>query len=101
MDHRTSELLDAFQRTYGASPRHAARAPGRVNLIGEHTDYNEGFCLPMAIELDVRVAFTPRTDNTVSVISLQQQGMVKFELGRAIPKAERKEDRWTDYVKGC
>src|SRR5262245_55557443 len=40
-----------------------ARAPGRVNLIGDHTDYQDGLCMPMAIDRDVRVAFRPRTDD--------------------------------------
>ncbi|HYE05361.1 MAG TPA: galactokinase [Planctomycetota bacterium] len=101
MDHRTSELVEHFTTTFGAKPRDGVRAPGRVNLIGEHTDYNEGFCLPMAIEQDVRVAYTPRTDGTVRVVSLQQKAVVSFELGRAIPKATDAAQRWADYVKGC
>src|SRR5687768_11215388 len=43
------------------------RAPGRVNLIGEHTDYNGGFVLPLAIDLDVRIALRPRTDRIVTL----------------------------------
>ena len=60
------ELRRAFQALYGTGPR-LFRAPGRVNLIGEHTDYNDGFVLPMALERETVVAATPRTDRRVRV----------------------------------
>jgi galactokinase len=101
MDSRTAALIDAFKKVFGASPTHGVRAPGRVNLIGEHTDYNHGFCLPMAIERDVRVVLAPRKDRTVRVVSLQQQEMATFELGEPIPKGSTSGTRWADYVKGC
>ncbi|NNE69875.1 MAG: galactokinase, partial [Rhodothermales bacterium] len=47
-------------KRYGFEPSHVVRAPGRVNLIGEHTDYNDGFVLPLAIERAVWIAFRPR-----------------------------------------
>lgn len=101
MDPRTAQLIDAFRKVFGAAPTHGVRAPGRVNLIGEHTDYNHGFCLPMAIERDVRIALAPRKDRTVRVVSLQQQEMATFEVGTGIPKAASAGVRWADYVKGC
>ncbi len=100
-DPRTSALVVYFKTTFGAAPQQGVRAPGRVNLIGEHTDYNDGFCLPMAIERDVRVAIAKRTDRTIRVASMEQQGVVAFELGDAIPQATDKAERWADYVKGC
>ena len=100
-DPRTSALVAYFKITFGAAPQQGVRAPGRVNLIGEHTDYNDGFCLPMAIERDVRVALAKRTDRTVRVASMEQQGVVSFELSAEIPKATDKAQRWADYVKGC
>lgn len=100
-DARTTDLIALFTSTYGAKPALGVRAPGRVNLIGEHTDYNDGFCLPMAIERDVRVVLTPRRDQTVRVVSQQQTGVVEFAISAAIPKATAKEQRWADYVKGC
>ena len=101
MDPRTTALVTLFTKTYDRAPTAGVRAPGRVNLIGEHTDYNDGFCLPMAIERDVRVVFTPRSDRSVRVVSEQQQGVVEFQLGTAIPKATAADQRWADYVKGC
>ena len=59
------ELLDAFDAAFGAPPSAAARAPGRVNLIGEHTDYNGGLVLPAAIELATLVAVRMRPDSSV------------------------------------
>jgi galactokinase len=101
MDQRTNELVAHFEKIYAAKPRAMVRAPGRVNLIGEHTDYNDGFCLPMAIEADVRILFTARSDTTVRLVSLQQKAPVRFEISREIAKADHAEDRWSDYVRGC
>ena len=103
MPSPTIALTDFFRTTFGAAPEHAVRAPGRVNLIGEHTDYNDGFCLPMAIEREVRVVLRRRTDRTVRVASLQANGgVVSFSLDeRPIAKARDKSARWADYVKGC
>ncbi|MDA3961856.1 MAG: galactokinase [Planctomycetota bacterium] len=98
-DARTAELVAFFTEIYGVAPEQAVRAPGRVNLIGEHTDYNDGFCLPMAIERDVRIALRPREDRTVRVASVQEAGRVSFELSTAIAKDASVP--WADYVKGC
>ena len=74
--------VQAYQEQFQEEPLLVASAPGRVNLIGEHTDYNDGFCLPMAIERDVRIALRRRADATVRVLSLEQPGEpVSFALG--------------------
>jgi galactokinase len=73
------------------------RAPGRVNLIGEHTDYNDGFVMPAAIAYDIRVAVTPRTDRQVSVASDGFPGTRRFDLDRLTPGVEHD---WSDYVRG-
>ena len=69
-----SELIDnvknAFKATLGYAPTHIVQAPGRVNLIGEHTDYNDGFVLPCAINYQTVVAAAKRDDNIVRVISV-------------------------------
>jgi len=69
-------VLTAFEQRYGSRPAWLVRAPGRVNLIGEHTDYNDGYVLPMAIERAVWIALRPRTDGVVRVYSLdfEQEG---------------------------
>ena len=72
------------------------RAPGRVNLIGEHTDYNDGFALPAAIDLELRIAFVPSGDSRVEVTLAETGERAGFDL-EAIGPAE---GRWIDYVAG-
>ncbi len=105
MTPRLAALSAFFNGHYGHAPSHGARAPGRVNLIGEHTDYNDGFCLPMAIERDVLVVWRARTDTTVRVVSQQQKNLEIFEVGpsegKHIHKSSTASARWADYIKGC
>jgi galactokinase len=86
----------AFHERYGRAAR-LFRAPGRVNLIGEHTDYNGGFVMPMAIERETLVAAAARTDRTVRVYSLNLDEEVEFNLDRPGP---RRRGLWLDYVEG-
>jgi galactokinase len=81
---------------YGAGPR-VFRAPGRVNLIGEHTDYNEGFVLPVAIEFETLAAARARADRLVRVYSLNQHSGAEFDLD--VPGPTRR-GLWLDYVEG-
>ena len=76
----TSELITHFQTQFGNAPRFVARAPGRVNLIGEHTDYNGGFVLPMAIDRDVTLVGAPRDDRLVRIHSANFDQMSEFWL---------------------
>ena len=78
-------------------PARLYRAPGRVNLIGEHTDYNEGFVLPMAIDRAVWLAAALRSDRQVRVraVSLERDSL--FELDDLRPS---REEHWTNYVRG-
>ena len=77
-----------------------ARAPGRVNLIGEHTDYNGGLVLPMAIDLETRIEFVPSDDRIVDLTLAQTGERAVIDLERrATPSTGRRGD-WTDYVAG-
>ncbi len=89
-------LWSEFQERYGRAPR-LFRAPGRVNLIGEHTDYNGGFVLPMAIGLETVVAAAPRDDQRVRVYSLNMNEAAEFDLEN--PGTPRR-GMWLDYVEG-
>ncbi|HNM37254.1 MAG TPA: galactokinase family protein, partial [Anaerolineales bacterium] len=73
-------LSQHFQTHFNAKPEIIVRAPGRVNLIGEHTDYNDGFVLPMAIDREVMIALRPREDKTVRLFSLDLETESAFEL---------------------
>jgi galactokinase len=66
----TQTLTQLYETYFNAKPNFIVRAPGRVNLIGEHTDYNDGFVLPMAIDRDIFIALSPRDDETVRLIPL-------------------------------
>jgi galactokinase len=89
-------LRQAFREKYGPEPR-LFRAPGRVNLIGEHTDYNDGFVLPMAIERETAVAAAPRPDRLVRIHALDYGEDAEFDLDRPGPT---RRGLWLDYVEG-
>ncbi len=75
------DIRDRFRELYGKDSSGLSVAPGRVNLIGEHTDYNDGFVLPMNVERYTRVAFGLRADRLVRVWSGHVEAMVEFPLG--------------------
>ncbi len=91
-----ARVVDAFRSRYGGEPSFVVRAPGRVNLIGEHTDYNDGFVFPMAIDRAAWIALRPRGDGRVVVTSLDFGGTREFELG----KLEKTKEGWIEYLKG-
>jgi galactokinase len=90
------EISEKFSQLYGTSPRFV-RAPGRVNLIGEHTDYNDGFVLPAAIQFKTTVGFAPRPDWRLFLFSRNYDEQVEFSLGE-LPSLARR--HWSDYVVG-
>ncbi|HEY0168053.1 MAG TPA: galactokinase [Jatrophihabitans sp.] len=78
----------------------AWRAPGRVNLIGEHTDYNEGFCLPMAIPQGCTATVSPLAEPVLEIISVQREAPVELALDELAPGALAEEDQWAGYAAG-
>lgn len=94
---RNAELQAAFEEYFGSAPTFIAVGPGRVNLIGEHTDYNDGFVLPVALKRDVRLAVRPREDTLVRLLSLEYGSDYTFDL----QDIQHSEDvLWANYVMG-
>ena len=91
------ELVDLFGLRYGYGATFVARAPGRVNLIGEHTDYNEGFVLPMAIDRDVTIVGAPRQDHIVRLYSADFDQLSTFPLDAITPDPAMP---WSNYMRG-
>jgi galactokinase len=94
-----TELDSVFTQTFGSAATRHFQAPGRVNLIGEHTDYNDGFVLPCAIDYQTLVAVSPRDDMTVSVVAVDYSNQQdEFSLDCDINAHPTQ--LWSNYVRG-
>ncbi len=93
---RLSEIENRFAELYGKPPAFVVRAPGRVNLIGEHTDYNDGFVFPAAIDRDMVIAGTVRSDQQVRVYALNFNQSSTFSL-KEVVHAEENREKWSNY----
>ena len=80
-----TQLIRVFQETYGSPPAHIVRAPGRVNLLGEHVDYNDGFVLPAAIDRATYLAFSPSGSPLSSILAMDMndQAFLTLESARS------------------
>ena len=96
-DERKTLMAKAFEARYGHLPSLWTRAPGRVDLMGSHTDYNHGFILTMTIDRDTWIAARPREDRTVRVASLDMGGESAFSLDDIEYDPDQ---RWANYVRG-
>ncbi|MBT5831115.1 MAG: galactokinase [Candidatus Latescibacteria bacterium] len=86
----------AFEEAFGGQAELLVQAPGRVNLIGEHTDYNDGFVFPVAIDRWVVLAVRPREDKRIRVFSGMHNEMAEYDLTGDLAA----EKHWSDYGKG-
>jgi galactokinase len=91
-----AELGKHFEQLFGGRPR-IFRAPGRVNLIGEHTDYNDGYVMPAAIGFSAYVAVSPRPDRNLVIQSEEFAGQFEFDLAN-LPS--QRTGAWCDYILG-
>jgi galactokinase len=96
VQREAQSLREQFQKLYGQEAR-IFRAPGRVNLVGEHTDYNEGFVMPVAMDLYTWVAATPREDARVHVYSQNLRERAEMDLRDLNLRLQR---HWSAYVLG-
>lgn len=95
IDHTT--LTDTFTTTFGSAPAVIVDSPGRVNLIGEHTDYNDGWVFPAALDIGTNIAARPRDDGTLQVVVKRFDGRDEAALDDLQPQAG---PEWTRYIRG-
>jgi len=93
------QLTTIFEQAFGQAPAVWVQAPGRVNLIGEHTDYNDGFVLPCAIDFHTLVAARQRSDRRVRVVAVDY-GHALDEFSLDEPIVSRPDAPWANYVRG-
>ncbi|HTP13604.1 MAG TPA: galactokinase [Bacteroidota bacterium] len=91
------ETVQAFKATFGHTPAFVASAPGRVNLIGEHTDYNNGYVFPVAINRKTVIAASPRNDQTLHIHAHNFNASISVPLSRL---QRTREQSWSNYSKG-
>jgi len=105
-EHLQQKAAQSFEHQFGRPPVAIAVAPGRVNLIGEHTDYNDGFALPMTIDRHVAAALAPRADRVLRVYSSEFRQVRELSLAALEQRTESAPDRrsgrggWFGYVAG-
>ena len=88
-------VIKQFAEHFSDQPSILVRAPGRVNLIGEHTDYNDGFVLPIAIDRCTWIALRARRDNNVVIHAVDLDTTGRFELDHLV-----RGKGWLEYIKG-
>lgn len=92
------EFIERFTQLYGAKPTVLASAPGRVNIIGEHTDYNDGFVLPAALQFNTQILCKKRDDNIINAKSMQYAGELEtFDINAQLVPGEL---AWGNYLRG-
>ncbi|KAK3728541.1 hypothetical protein QZH41_011618 [Actinostola sp. cb2023] len=104
VDGVVKESITLFEYHYNSSPNVAGCAPGRVNLIGEHTDYNDGFVFPMALELVTVIVGHKTDDDTCSIVTsangADQPHQINFPVPSASSPLSPGDPSWANYVKG-
>ncbi|HHE39329.1 MAG TPA: galactokinase [Candidatus Cloacimonetes bacterium] len=94
---KKENLIKHYKAIYKKSPAYIIRAPGRVNLIGEHTDYNDGFVLPIAIDRYTNMLVSKNDDRKIRLYDLKYKEKEKFDLAN-IRKSQQK--KWSNYQRG-
>ncbi len=89
-------IANEFEKKFGEKPQFIVRAPGRINLIGEHTDYNDGFVLPAAIDRAMYFALSQRSDNWANIFSSHFGEFLEFDVNNI----SKNQSSWSHYLKG-
>jgi galactokinase len=97
LENRLQALSEGFKKTFGAPPEIIVSAPGRVNLIGEHTDYNDGYVLPIAINREILIAASPTSTQSVNVYSADFDKSSSFSLDNI---THDEVNGWSNYIRG-
>src|SRR5436190_7310869 len=92
-----TEVIAFFRKQFGFKPTHVVQAPGRLELLGNHTDYNQGLVLALAVDKYIQMAVAPRSDGRVELVSSAFPIPEKFP---AHSLAKNPAAPWADYVKG-
>lgn len=90
-------VRDLFRKRFGVTPPHLVRAPGRLEVLGNHTDYNEGLVMAAAVDRYIFLAAEPRNDGWVELVSTAYPQAERFRIDQLRPNPDA---RWADYVKG-
>jgi galactokinase len=98
LNELATHVAEHFDKTYGRQPQWLAAAPGRVNVIGEHTDYNDGFVFPMAIERYTVIAAAPNSSNTIRIQSVLGDKPAVIDLSQPLKPAPK--GTWYNYPLG-
>ena len=85
-----------FIESFSENPQMIVRSPGRINLIGEHTDYNDGFVLPAAIDREMIFAISPRNDKNCEIIAYNLEERLSF----SVDNLSKNQANWSNYLKG-
>src|SRR5512147_1266748 len=97
------QITTRYQETFGHAPAHIARAPGRVNLLGEHVDYNDGFVLPAALDRATYIAFSPTGTPLSTLLAVDMNQQASFSL-QTVPSKTQADGspmpEWTYYPAG-
>src|SRR5207253_2003816 len=86
-----------FKKHFGYTPTHVVRAPGRLEVLGNHTDYNDGLVMSVAVDKYIYIAAGPRTDGRIELVSSAFPEVEKFWMSEIKPNPAA---HWADYVKG-
>ncbi|WP_420632252.1 galactokinase [Candidatus Leptofilum sp.] len=97
-EERKAQITAEFEEQFGRAPQIWSRAPGRVDLMGSHTDYNMGYVMTMTVDRDTWIAASQRDDGKVRIRSMNIKGKSKFSLHKKIKHDQRVP--WSNYVRG-